>query len=46
MKTKQLILGAALAGAVCGLDAKTVIYSNDFSMRTSVVRSEPGPWST
>ena len=46
MNTKHLILGAAVAGAVCGLDAKTVIYSNDFSTRTSVVRAEPGPWST
>ena len=42
MSVKQVLLGFVVVGCVCGANAGSVLYQNDFSRRTSVVK--PGPW--
>ena len=42
MSVKQVLLGFVVVGCVCGANAGSVVYQNDFSRRTSIVK--PGPW--
>lgn len=46
MFVKRLLLGSFAVACCFGSGAGTVVYQNDFSMRRSIVKPQPGPWRT